>query len=199
MRFRPLMVFLLAFWMIGALLVPATAHAAGFRLRVEDPTTGYGVVVTDEGVGDSGIGQPGIIMFSLTGLGGTDTSLTIAQGRQAPYDPTALGDLYLNSVTITSTGPAKLLLTLEDTGYTAGAGWLKLTSHMVDTSPGFFDGPAGSTATIRSYITSSAPPEFGADSANPSTPSLLTGIGPNTGVGTDAQTLTPGSALAADQ
>ena len=80
MRLRQLMVSLVAFWIVGVLL-PTQADAQGFRLRIEDPTTGYGVVVSDEGMGDMGSGQPGVIMFSLFGLGGADTSLTIAQGR----------------------------------------------------------------------------------------------------------------------
>src|SRR2546422_9231111 len=163
MRLRNVMVFLGAFWMIG-LLLPTQADAQ-FRLRIEDPTTGMGDVVSDEGIGDMGVNQPGVIMFSLFGLGGTDTSLTIAQGRQAPYNTNALGDLYLNSVTISSTGPAKLLLTLEDTGYTAAPGMLQLTSRMIDNDPGpaesgYFNAGAGSTVKIQSYITSTAPPSF---------------------------------------
>jgi len=203
MRFRKLMVFLVAFWMIGA-LVPTKASAEGFRLRVED-MNGHGVVITDEMIGDiagpSGSGaQPGIIMFSLTGLGGTSTSLTVAQGREHPYDGTALGDLYLNSLTITSDGPAQLKLTLEDTGYTQGTGWLKLTSHMIDTLPGFFDAAEGSTATIRSYITNSADaPDLGPDSLNPNVAGNLGAMGSITGAGTDAQILTaPSNALAPD-
>jgi len=202
MRLRQVMVFVVAFWTIGVLL-PAQASAQ-FRLRIEDPTTGMGVVVSDEGIGDMGSGQPGVIMFSLFGLGGTDTSLTIAQGRQAPYNTSALGDLYLNSVTISSTGPAKLLLTLEDTGYTAAAGMLQLTSRMIDNDPGpaesgYFNAGAGSTVKIRSYITSTAPPSFGADSANPNSPSALSAMGPLSGTGTGVQMLTPGTSLTGDQ
>jgi hypothetical protein len=201
MQLRRTMVFLLAVGVAGALF--PTKASAQFRLRVEDPTTGMGVVVTDEGVGDLGAGQPGVLMFSLTGLGGADTTLTVAQGRQAPYntDPSVIGDLYLNSVTITSTGPtpAHLLLTLEDTGYTGGPGSLTLTSHMVDTSPGYFDGAAGSSATIQSFI-GSAPPSFGAETADPSTPVSLGALGSGSGdaQGTAVQTLSPGSALAPD-
>jgi len=201
MQLRKAMVFLLAIGAAGALF--PTKASAEFRLRVEDPTTGMGVVVSDEGIGDIGAGQPGIIMFSLTGLGGADTTLTIAQGRQAPYnvDPSVVGDLYLNSVTITSGGPAHLLLTLEDTGYSGGPGNLLLTSHMVDTSPGYFDGPAGSTAQIRSFISNSAPPSFGTDTADPSTAESLAPLGSTSGqAGTAVQTLLPGgNGLAPDQ
>jgi len=202
MRLRQLMVFLVAFWIIGVLL-PTQADAQ-FRLRIEDPTTGYGVVVSDEGIGDMGFGQPGVIMFSLFGLGGTDTSLTIAQGRQAPYDSNALGDLYLNSVTISSTGPAKLKLMLEDTGYTNGSGWLQLTSRMIDNDPtaaesGYFNAGSGSTVKIQSYISASAPPALGGDSLDPNTATLLPAIGAISGTGTPTQTLTPGSSLTGDQ
>jgi len=196
------MVSLVAFWIVGVLL-PTQADAQ-FRLRIEDPTTGYGVVVSDEGVGDMGAGQPGVIMFSLFGLGGADTSLTIAQGRQAPYDTHALGDLYLNSVTISSTGPAHLKLTLEDTGYTNGSGWLQLTSRMIDNDPGplesgYFNAGVGSTVKIQSYITGSAPPALGADSVNPNVASLLPAMGAITGTGTGNQILNPGSSLTGDK
>jgi hypothetical protein len=198
------MVFLLAFWVAGALF-PATASAE-FRLRIEDPDSGLGYVVTDEGLGDMGSANPGIIAFQLIGLGGTDLSLTIAQGREQPYnlDPGVVGDLYLNSLTITSTGPAKLKLILEDTGYTtATPGWLTLTSRMVNNAvnpgeeSGFFNATAGSTAKITSYITGGAPPSFGLDT-DPNSPTLLDPLGVYTGSGTSTQTLNPGSSLAAD-
>ena len=200
MRLRQLMVSIVAFWIVGVLL-PTQADAQ-FRLRIEDPTTGYGVVVSDEGMGDMGSGQPGVIMFSLFGLGGADTSLTIAQGRQAPYDSHALGDLYLNSVTISSTGPAHLKLTLEDTGYTNGSGWLQLTSRMIDNDPtaaesGYFNAGAGSTVKIQSYITSGAPPALGADTLDTSI--ALPAMGAISGTGTGIQQLNPGSSLTGDK
>ncbi len=202
MRLRHLMVSLVAFWIVGVLL-PTQADAQ-FRLRIEDPTTGYGVVVSDETMGDMATGQPGVIMFGLFGLGGADTSITIAQGRQAPYDTGVLGDLYLNSVTISSTGPAKLKLILEDTGYTNGSGWLQLTSRMIDNDPtaaesGYFNAGTGSTVKLQSYITNGAPPDLGADSADPNSASLLPAVGSISGTATATQTLTPGSSLTGDQ
>ena len=199
MRLRQLMVSLVAFWIVGVLL-PTHADAQ-FRLRIEDPTTGYGVVVSDQGLGDIG-GDQGVIMFGLFGLGGTDTSITIAQGRQAPYDTGVLGDLYLNSVTVSSTGPARLKLTLEDTGYTNGSGWLQLTSRMIDNDPtplesGYFNAGAGSTVKIQSYITNGAPPALGPDNLDTSV--VLPALGSITGTGTAVQTLNPGSSLTGDQ
>lgn len=198
MRLRQLMVSLVAFWIVGVLL-PTRADAE-FRLRIEDPTTGYGVVVSDEMTGDMGFGQPGVIMFGLSGLGGADTSITIAQGRLAPYDTQALGDLYLNSVTISSTGPAHLKLTLEDSNYTNGSGWLQLTSRMIDNDPtaaesGYFNG-AG-TVKIQSYISGSAPPSLGPDTLDTSI--ALPALGAISGTGAGEQLLTPGSSLTGDK
>lgn len=206
MRLRKLMVFFVAFWVVGALCT--TDASAQFRLRVEDPTTGMGVVISDGNADDMSGGADGVIMFMLSGLGGagTTTSVTIAQGRGAPYNtsPGVVGDLYLNSLTISSTGPAKLLLTLEDTGYSSTPNsWLQLTSHMINnsvtpgTESGFFNAAAGSKVTVQSFITSGAPPAFGAETG--ATQTSLAAMGTSSATGTGEQLLSPGSSLTGDK
>jgi hypothetical protein len=124
MRFRRMMVLVGAFLM--AALMAADASAAGFRLRVEDISdpsnpNGVGVVVTDGGAGDEN-SDTGMIQVTLMPLNSSVTwSLTF--GISKPVLPNAdgvLGELYLQSFTLTTTGSAKVRLTLEDTGY-AGA------------------------------------------------------------------------------
>jgi hypothetical protein len=124
MRFRRMMVLGGAF--LVAALIAADASAAGFRLRVEDISdpnnpTGVGVVVTDGGAGDENPSD-GMIQVTLMPLNSSVTwSLTF--GISKPVLPNAdgvLGELYLQSFNMTTTGSAKVRLTLEDTGY-AGA------------------------------------------------------------------------------
>jgi PEP-CTERM motif len=124
MRFRRMMVLVGAFLM--AALMAADASAAGFRLRVEDMSdpsnpNGVGVVVTDGGLGDENPSE-GMIQVTLMPLNSSVTwSLTF--GISKPVLPNAdgvLGELYLQSFNMTTTGSAKVRLTLEDTGY-AGA------------------------------------------------------------------------------
>jgi hypothetical protein len=124
MRFRRMMVLVGAFLM--AALMAADASAAGFRLRVEDISdpsnpNGVGVVVTDGGAGDENT-DTGMIQVTLMPLNSSVTwSLTF--GISKPVLPNAdgvLGELYLQSFNMTTSGSAKVRLTLEDTGY-AGA------------------------------------------------------------------------------
>ncbi|HYS24362.1 MAG TPA: PEP-CTERM sorting domain-containing protein [Vicinamibacterales bacterium] len=122
MRFRRMMVLVGAFLM--AALIAADASAAGFRLRVEDisdPLNPIGVVVTDGGLGDEN-GDTGMIQVTLMPLN-SSVSWSLTFGISKPVLPNAegvLGELYLQSFNMTTTGSAKVRLTLEDTGY-AGA------------------------------------------------------------------------------
>ena len=160
MRLRKVMVLLLAFWVIGA-LTPTIANASDFRLRIEDRLTGAGIVITDESFGDEAGGQLGVVSLQVAGLGGADTSLTMGLSKPVVFDPTALSFLFLNSLTLASSGAAHLILTLEDTGYTSVPTALQLTSHVFE---GTFDAPATSSIRVQSFVnTSNVAPNFGTD------------------------------------
>src|ERR1700693_1615800 len=93
--------------------------SATMRLRIEDVTGGIGAVITDNGVGDL---NPllGALMFS--GSVGFST-VNVTTGLSKPLiggGSIDLGQLDLNSVNFTMSGPGTLRLTLEDDGYTAG-------------------------------------------------------------------------------
>lgn len=203
---------MLAFWLIGA-LAPTIASASDFRLRIEDASLN-GVVITDDQIGDEAGGnplggaQPGVVNLTVSGLGGANTSLTMGLTKPAVFDPTALSFLFLNSITMTSTAAAHIVLTLEDTGYVSVPTALQLTSHVFD---GAFSAPAGSTIRIQSWAnTSNVAPSFGADTpilrdglGNPiydadgkvqHITSTLSAMGPLDGAGTPAQTYTSADA-----
>ena len=166
MRFRRMIVSVLALLMV-AMLLPTSASAQ-FRLRVEDLTTGQGVVITD-GLGADPF-QDGTLLVTMAG-GNIALSITTAQssnngGIPSPL-PGVLGELFLKSITMTSSGSASVAVTLEDTGYTAPANSsLQLTTQIVDAnlgSPGFI-APAGSTLSSQSWAdTTNSVPNLGSD------------------------------------
>jgi PEP-CTERM motif-containing protein len=194
MRLRRVMVFLVAFWVIGAL--NATNADAQFRLRIEDLNS-YdaatnkinAVVITDDMLGDQ-IPGLGAMQFNLFGMAGVDASLTISWSKPIVTGPSnALQSLFLNSVTMNSSGPANIRLTLEDTGYENGTGSFQLTSHIIDGA--FFEtdpvagAAAGSTVSIQSWVnTSNTPPDLGLNSVDPTTLTAMDALGPNVGTGT---------------
>lgn len=185
MRLSKVMVLVSAFCIVGALI--PTKASAEFRLRVEDPSTGQGVVITDNGTGDWS-SLPGMIVLGVSDLGSTAWSFTLAQSHDHPFDGTALGDLYLSSLTVTSSGPGQLLLTIEDTGFSGGPGQLLLTSSVLS---GSLSGDAGSSVHITSYADpSNSVPNFGADSP---TVGPLGAMGALGGVGTAEQVVSSSS------
>ena len=119
MRLRRMMVSIVAFWVV-AMLLPTNASAQ-FRLRIEDLVSGQGVVVTDAvGVTTAGDqnGAQGLISTMLVGLGNVSFSITSGQTKPIGVATTgAVGEMKLTSVTFSTTGPAQLRLTLEDTNY----------------------------------------------------------------------------------
>jgi hypothetical protein len=125
MRFRPVMLLGLA---LTAALLPVNALASDFRLRVEDitngPNSGYGVVLSDQEAGDEHP-EPGLVMVTLNPLNSTVT-WNLTMGMSKPLTPFAgaIGELFLQSFNITSTGAATIRVTLEDTGFVGrGAGY----------------------------------------------------------------------------
>jgi len=204
MRFRPVILLVLL-----ALALPVNALASDFRLRVEDLSvpdapTGYGVVLTDDEVGDIMAGTPGWIQVILNPLN-SNVTWNLTMGLSKPLYPNdgtsylgapAIGELFLQSFNITSTGAAKIRVTLEDTGYT-GLG--PSASHVLTSSVfGNFcvpdpNGPANPCTAPVSVQTSSwasssnYAPDLGLDQ---STPGTLSAIGDNTGTAVAPMTFT---------
>jgi len=191
-----------------AALIAADASAAGFRLRVEDISdplnpTGVGVVVSDGGPGDeNGLpGSPdGMIQVTLMPLN-SSVSWSLTFGISKPVLPNAdgvLGELYLQSFNMTTTGSAKVRLTLEDTGYAgATAGNTQSLSVNNNITGTFCGGPpfGGATAcgatsalkvTTNSWIAGGdTVPALGTEQASVG---ALETIGDNVGTATGVQT-----------
>jgi hypothetical protein len=204
MRFRRMMVLVGAFLM--AALMAADASAAGFRLRVEDISdpsnpNGVGVVVTDGGLGDENPSD-GMIQVTLMPLN-SSVSWSLTFGISKPVLPNAdgvLGELYLQSFNMTTTGSAKVRLTLEDTGYagaTAGNPQsLALNTNITGTfcgGPPFGGGTACGANSALSLTTSSwaasgdAVPDLGPEQM---AVGALPQIGANAGTSTSLAPLT---------
>jgi hypothetical protein len=137
-------------WLCQALLavsvlvgLSAPVFADGLRLRVENLSTGQGVVITDENLGDSYPGQ-GTVMF-LGGIGGFVVNVTTGTSKPVLG---AGNELDLNSVDIYVGGPGRLRITLEDTGYTLGPNGA-LSNHAE--VGGVLSGPAGSQVTFNAW------------------------------------------------
>jgi hypothetical protein len=156
-----MMVSVLAFWMV-AMLLPTSASAQ-FRLRIEDLVSGQGVVVTDwNGVpafdsdgnlivqGDQN-NQPGLISVMLFNLGPVSVSLTTGQTKPVGTSATgAVGEMKLTSVTMQTSGPASLRLTLEDTGYPFdGSSNLQVNSQVLNLA---FVSPGGGTLDSQAWV-----------------------------------------------
>jgi len=164
MRFRRMMVLVGAFSM--AVLFAIDASAAGFRLRVEDLSdpanpNGYGVVVSDQSIGDENPSE-GQIQITLMPLN-SNVQWSLTFGMSKPILPTAdgvLGELYLQSFNMTTTGSAKVRLTLEDTGFIATPTNTNLTTNITGSfcgGPPFGGGTAcGATSAVSLTTTSYA-------------------------------------------
>lgn len=215
MTLRRMVVSVLALWMV-ALLLPVSASASEFRLRVEDLTVpgfvnGWGVVITDDELGDL-TAEPGVIQveaiqfFGIPLSANVDWSLTVGVSRAAGV---GLGDLKLVSFNLATNGATNLRLTLEDTGFTLGApGTLSLSNSISgtfcngDPFTGLPSCAPGANVTLNaaSYAnTSGLVPYLGADS-----PLGLDGIhaepGPLSGpvnyaLGSDSAILAPISSM----
>jgi hypothetical protein len=101
----------------------ASPADAAFRLRVEDVTTGDGVVLT--GTVNPVTGMGSIVVTNLT-VG--NFTVTVAAAVTQHNSPLNFGDLDLNNLTVSTNSGDILRLTAEDTDYTRGAGTLALVS-----------------------------------------------------------------------
>ena len=198
MRFRPVMLLVFAF---TAALLPVNALASDFRLRVEDLTVagspnGYGVVLTDQGSGDENPLE-GLVQVTLNPLN-SNVTWNLTMGMSKPLIPLggAIGELFLQSFNITSTGAATIRVTLEDRGY-VGLGPTYAHQLTSDVFGNFCvpdpNGPANPCAapvslTSTAWASSSnSVPALGADQ---STPGTLSAIGGNVGTSTSPLSFT---------
>jgi hypothetical protein len=152
------------------MLFASVVYADSFRLRLEDFTTGTGVVLTDNGAGDW---NP--LAGAITYLGSiNDFIINVTTGISKP----AIGgvnnyaELDLNSVNVQFTGAGTLRITLEDTGYTSGPDGELSAVGLVG---GTLIAAPGSTATFQSWVNpDNLVPDLG---PNVSSPSMLPSIG----------------------
>ncbi len=195
---RRKMLLSLAFAMVVALL-PANVFASDFRLRVEDISGGgsYGVVITDEGVGDEQPGAEGLIQVTLVPLNEAVTwNLTLGFTKMFFFDPSdPLGGMRLTSFNVTSTGATTLRVTLEDTGYAnPGSSPAVLTSTLggtfCGTDPSGNPAPCASDGAVTVAATSFASPSGYTPDLGPNspTPSNLSPIGATSGPGVEQTT-----------
>ncbi len=142
------------YWAITAVLVGMamlgtnSMATAAFRLRVESgTTTGPGVVVTDNGAGDSSAATniitttPTITGFTVSITSGLQTPLLIIPGFFEGMD--------LFNISISSGGAGTLRLILESDEF--GAKTPKGIVTLVNSVGGTLTAPAGSSITFSSY------------------------------------------------
>jgi len=89
-----------------------------FRLRLEDSGTGQGVVITDNGAGDTSASS-GVITFNGS-VGSFIVNVTTGLSKPLIGGTNNYAELDLNSVNVRVSGPGSLRITLEDGGYTLG-------------------------------------------------------------------------------
>lgn len=176
MRFRRTMVSLFAFLMVATLL-PTSASASEFRIRIEDLSVtgapnGYGVVIKDNGDGDFDGNQAGSITIVQGSIYGTDTlspnvstnlNLAYSEPTYLPPAPGVLALLELTAVEVTVTGATTVRLTLEDTDYASVAGQVLQIQNSIFLNSVL---PAGATITTNSWA-ALAPPDLGALQSTP--------------------------------
>jgi hypothetical protein len=133
--------------LILVVVAEGTASAGPFRLRVEDASTGLGVVLTDNGGGDL---NPVIGALTFSGAIGSNFTVNVTTGVSKPLigGVADIGQIDLNSVNVATTGAGMLILTLEDTGY---IGPLDLITGSA-TVGGTLTAPSGSSLLVQSWV-----------------------------------------------
>jgi PEP-CTERM motif-containing protein len=146
MHIRSLVVSILA--CIGILASGTNVSAGPLRLVLSDYTNSTHVTawIEDNGLGDS---NPAVGAVTYTGALG-EYSLNVSTGLSRP----SIGDdgnsiLDFSSVNVTSTGPGRLWMSLEDAFYSAGIGGSVITHSSIG---GTLNGPEGSTFTANSWL-----------------------------------------------
>jgi hypothetical protein len=159
MNFRYRGLAAVVFLLVQSCVVVSVADAAPFRLRLD--TGGAGVVITDNGAGDSNP-LAGAITFSGI-VGGTVISGFTAGVTQPlpPSSPLLLSELNLVTIDANVQGAATLNVLLEDSGYNQPAdGPISFRASL----SGVLEAPAGSFAGFQSWLDpTNAVPALGPD------------------------------------
>jgi len=148
-----------------SLLCTSAAYADLLRLRVENLSTGKGVVVTDGGDWDiapfTGLVTPaGMIAYSGA-INGFSVSVTIGLSKPEVGGVNNYAELDLFSVDVKGAGAGTLQITLEDKDYTSGPNGELSAVGLVG---GTLTAPTGSTATFQSWVNpNNLIPTLGAD------------------------------------
>jgi len=131
-----------------------------FRVRIEDLSTGQGVVITDNGVGDGAGGTNGVIAFAGT-VGTFTINFTTGLSKPVIGGSNNYAELDLGSMNVRGTGSGSLRITIEDGGYTLGPdGPLSVVSLV----GGTLTAPTGSNVTFQSWANGdNLVPDLGAD------------------------------------
>jgi hypothetical protein len=151
--------------MMLAMMCYATsiAYADPFRLRIEELGSGIGVVVTDNGEGDTNSAL-GVISTSLTfGALLVDVTTGLSNPVLPSPGPLAYAEMDFNSVLVDATVPASFRLSLEDSDFTAGPlGPLMLIGRV----GGTLTAAQGSSASFQTWVNpTNLVPDFGVDQA----------------------------------
>lgn len=135
------------------------AEAVPMRLRVEDLGLGVGVVITDNGAGDS---SPSAGSITYVGsLGASPFTINVTVGTSKPVlGGTTSSELDLTDVSVSTGGPATLRITLEDGDYDFPA------DRVAGNVGGVLTAPVGSTAAFNAWVNpSNLVPLLGADTS----------------------------------
>ncbi len=126
------------------------ANASPIRLRVENVTTSEGTVLSDPG-----------LLVQYVGSVGAGVPVTVSTGIESTGS--VFADIDLNSVTIATSGPLTVRISLADTGFLAGPD----PGHFLDMAfGGVLTAGAGSSVTFRSWANSNnLIRDFGPDQA----------------------------------
>ncbi len=101
----------------------AFALPVGMRMRIEELTTGTGVVITDGVIGSDADGLANGVTNYPGAIPGFPPNITTGTSKPAvPTTPGFFSEIDLNSININGDGPGTLRITLEDDGFTNGIG-----------------------------------------------------------------------------
>src|SRR5262245_54701648 len=121
------------------MMLSTTGYADPFRLRLEDLSSGQGVVITDNGAGDSS-STAGVIVFTGS-LGAFPVIVTTGMSAPLVGGPGG-GTLQLNSISISMSGNSSMRLSLEDGNYDSTPNGSRVVTAE---TAGVLTAPAGST------------------------------------------------------
>lgn len=152
-----------AFTFATLLFMSSTAFADAFlptmRLRIEDVATGQGVVLTDNGFGDTAA-ELGVVQYTGT-VGSFGVNFTTGLSAPLIGGVYNLSQLDLNSVNVqTTAGSGQLRITLEDINYAPITG----TFGVVGRAAGILTAGPTASASFSAWVNANNDvPDYGAD------------------------------------